>query len=1183
MTSEGASSTTPGTPSDGAAPGDAARFRQVLEAEWAQIRQRREVWGLREAPSEDGEAPDPCRPPPDLVGVAFSGGGIRSATFALGLLQGMAERGMLRTVDYLSTVSGGGYTGGWWTAWLSRKGRKPRDLFPSPEQNEAERWGDRSHARDGVRKPAALLPQEPAQEGAEPAPPPDASLSARQRDPIHHLRLFANYLTPRKGLLSADSWRAATVVSRNLVLTWLVLLPLLLAGVVAGQVYFTFAADPDRNWLREFPVEYGAPAADQVRDSPPAAAAADAAALQARADLALQEAEAAARAERVAVIQERAGVAARPLIVLFIWMVLLTLVWMVHGSRGGVWTLLATVVGAGAAVAIGWVVYGTVRSDGGGAGGGLEPGWIFLLGAGALILLVICQAVPLSLLPSWLRRKGGKPPPEDLLRNRVVRAHGVILVAMVALGAILALAGFSHDLVWYLFDPASGGPLPTWVKQTGGWAAVLATLGSMLFTGYMGAPAGGDMQDESRPRLPSRIVFAAAPILSLAFLAIVAAVAGRRLISGLGHPEAAWDLVAPVTLLAIGLFLAFAIYESYDRSEGDPPAKSRHVQVAGIGALAGLLFWMLGPDAAALNLRQAALWVVVAWGVLLLGLGWASPDGSARPADPATPRVTLRGRLTGMMTGESGHLVWGALLLALAMGGWIVRMLVNPTIGSARHVAARAGGPGAFDFPTAGLMAPRLLLGLALACAAFAAAERIFLASERRRALALATTALVALSALALIPFLPVDAATIRYSLAAVIVMTLALAWVVGLGWMANPNMLSLHAFYRARLVRAYLGASNVNRHAETITESAEGDDLPLRSVATCAVGAPYPLINTTLNLVGGRDLATAQRSAESFLMSPLYCGSARTGYRPTRQYMGGTVTLGAAVAISGAAASPNMGSQTPTAALSMLLALLNVRLAFWAPTPNRPFWRDARVRLWPYYVLRELLSQTDELSAYSCLSDGGHFDNTGLYSLVSRGCRYIVLSDCGADPQPCFQDLGNAIRRCRIDFGTEIDLRIDPFIPAKESGAAAHFTVGSIRYTRAHAEALGWREPITEEELRGTIIWMKPALTLTDEPADLRQYAIQNPVFPQQPTSDQWYDEAQFESYRRLGMHTAEEVFAAEFPQAATGRSAREYFEPLRPPESRPRTHFNIDVTTADGRAVLQIVELPPATGTRT
>src|SRR5262249_7773400 len=59
-----------------------------------------------------------------LMGLAFSGGGIRSATFNLGMLQSLARLNLLSKFDYLSTVSGGGYIGSWFIAWVNRKGMK---------------------------------------------------------------------------------------------------------------------------------------------------------------------------------------------------------------------------------------------------------------------------------------------------------------------------------------------------------------------------------------------------------------------------------------------------------------------------------------------------------------------------------------------------------------------------------------------------------------------------------------------------------------------------------------------------------------------------------------------------------------------------------------------------------------------------------------------------------------------------------------------------------------------------------------------------------------------------------------------------------------------------------------------------------------------------------------------------
>src|SRR5204863_10020538 len=72
-----------------------------------------------------------------ISALCLSGGGIRSATFALGVLQGLARVGVLGSIDYLSTVSGGGYIGGWFTTWphregAARRGRGLRPIDPGP-------------------------------------------------------------------------------------------------------------------------------------------------------------------------------------------------------------------------------------------------------------------------------------------------------------------------------------------------------------------------------------------------------------------------------------------------------------------------------------------------------------------------------------------------------------------------------------------------------------------------------------------------------------------------------------------------------------------------------------------------------------------------------------------------------------------------------------------------------------------------------------------------------------------------------------------------------------------------------------------------------------------------------------------------------------------------------------------
>jgi hypothetical protein len=134
------------------------------------------------------------------------------------------------------------------------------------------------------------------------------------------------------------------------------------------------------------------------------------------------------------------------------------------------------------------------------------------------------------------------------------------------------------------------------------------------------------------------------------------------------------------------------------------------------------------------------------------------------------------------------------------------------------------------------------------------------------------------------------------------------------------------------------------------------------------------------------------------------------------------------------------------------------------------------------------------------------------------------------ADSEPCFSDLGNVIRRCRIDFNADIDLDITPLIKASKDDkfATAHFVAGQITYSEKHARKLGWKKTSDKEERTGVIIYIKPSLLKNEKGmrVDVRQYGIENADFPQQSTVDQWFDEAQFESYRRLGQHCVLKAF---------------------------------------------------------
>ena len=170
----------------------------------------------------------------------------------------------------------------------------------------------------------------------------------------------------------------------------------------------------------------------------------------------------------------------------------------------------------------------------------------------------------------------------------------------------------------------------------------------------------------------------------------------------------------------------------------------------------------------------------------------------------------------------------------------------------------------------------------------------------------------------------------------------------------------------------------------------------------------PFPIVNTALNIVKGRELAWQTRKAASFMFTPLYSGfqsrSSDPGakeccYRPTRECAQPEgMSLGIPLAISGAAASPNQGYHT-SPGLAFLMTVFNVRLGRWCGnTAAENAWRERGPVFSNHYLFRELLADTNETSRFLYLSDGGHFENLGIYELVRRRCAVVVACDAGCD-----------------------------------------------------------------------------------------------------------------------------------------------------------------------------------------
>ena len=162
--------------------------------------------------------------------------------------------------------------------------------------------------------------------------------------------------------------------------------------------------------------------------------------------------------------------------------------------------------------------------------------------------------------------------------------------------------------------------------------------------------------------------------------------------------------------------------------------------------------------------------------------------------------------------------------------------------------------------------------------------------------------------------------------------------------------------------------------------------------------------------------------------------------------------------------------------------------------------------------IVREMLGLTTDVNPYVYLSDGGHFDNLGLWEMIQRRCKFIVVVDAGCDPGYAFADLANALRQVRIDQGVVIDL-VPVTMGTEQQGARQpHVLAGTIRYDDVGGA--------------GTLVYIKPALT-GDEAVDVLNYQKSHPAFPHESTAEQWFSEAQFESYRVLGLHSVEVALA--------------------------------------------------------
>jgi hypothetical protein len=413
--------------------------------------------------------------------------------------------------------------------------------------------------------------------------------------------------------------------------------------------------------------------------------------------------------------------------------------------------------------------------------------------------------------------------------------------------------------------------------------------------------------------------------------------------------------------------------------------------------------------------------------------------------------------------------------------------------------------------------------------------------------------------------------------------LVLALAALFSLtAWLVRVNSTSLHRYYRAQLSRVYLD------YDRDRAEEDEGSR-QLSHLDTVARGGPYHLIGAALNVwtikevlmhvfggskdQGGDELrrprtdsttlehgvkkeclpAPAIRTApdlppsgctDAFLFSNQFCGSEYTGFEPTRSFeFRAGVRLGDGVALSGAAVSL---TQIDNPLILLLMTVLNLRLGQWLPRPN-PAVMTGRTRppnLW------ELLAERAKRDSrrYFFVTDGGHHDNLGLEILLRRRCRLIIVSDATCDPEYGFLDFLRVWQRIEQEHGIRLLLlsgsgedqpsglnRVRPLClrddrvkseptvkedkdksperKTSEKWSSSHYFLAQIQYPDDAPDAE-----------KAYLIYLKPSIT-GDEAEDLKGHWASHPAFPHDPTSNQFYDENMVNAYRQLGEHIGQKL----------------------------------------------------------
>lgn len=905
--------------------------------------------------------------------LCLSGGGIRSAAFALGILQALSSKRLLTGFHYLSTVSGGGYIGSWLQRWIYEE--------PGGAGTVMAKLG-------GVTEPAE----------------------------VSALRENSNFITPRVGIRSNDTWTALSISGRNIALNWLLFAPLLMFVTVFPNLFAASVLSlPYRTLLvPEVPL----------------------------APLLISAFFAWAAAWHVAreLPSYRAVTSVKP------------------GQADG-WLTLRIVLPL-----VGWAIAGTLS-----IGVDLFSEEPFLVMPGLALALTSLTASILGLIASGMTL----PEPREADRWNPLQGYRQT---------------FANDLLLWI------GALTL--------AAVLTLLGAALFQSWLEPEVAAILRTDADldPALPPTL----------------AAVSHWHETERALSPVAVLTVFGPLWLMATQLLIAI-VFAGFRNASGKTvrPDADRE--------------WLA--RLSAVKIKPMLLWGLVGFAVLILD--WALRRYIPGYDMSLSGMIAVLSGFVAVAGGKSSRSGNGTSKVQ-GLGGFVAKYLPMQ--------AVIAIGTGLF------------ILMLFLILGRVEQNSAAWIASE--------------IEDLRLPQWVDPQVVAHLIFLAGLL---LALFF---LSRRIQVNRFSLNGLYRNRLARAFLGGARLKRDPDPFTGFDAGDNVRMHKLAANADGrlVLYPVINVALNVTASEKLAWQERKAEPFVFTPRYSGSGMLkppewppagvavdlndppgayvdssvygGNEPDLAMEGCGVSLATAVSISGAAASPNMGYHT-SPATAFLMTLFNVRLGAWLPNPAQGEKMGDAIRASGpsnslFAVLRELGGATDDRGRDIYLSDGGHFENLGLYEMIRRRCRYIIVSDAGADPECAFSDLGGAVRKVKIDF--DVDIAFDSLEISRRGESVPGqraYALGTIEYPEARYTGSGPEDPEARKRRTGRLLYLKPSY-FGDLPVDVRSYAEVSKTFPHESTADQFFSESQFESYRRLGYFftsaLGQDYDARDFPDDPVG-----------------------------------------------